>query len=113
MSTALTAAAGLLPQSLRGYAKAIVPLVAALIAALVQYLNTGTFDDAAMATAVTGASTALLTALTSNQHDVLHDEEADIPDADGLALSLGNYPAPPDAEDFSDGEPLVNGPRDV
>jgi hypothetical protein len=115
MSTTLTALAGLLPARLQPYAKAIFPALLAAIAVLVQYANTGSFDDTAMATAITGASAALVAFHTSNHHDLLHDEEDDVPEADDLGRSIVNYPPPTGTDGFAPApfaeEALVNGPR--
>ncbi len=115
MSTTLTALAGLLPAPLQPYAKAILPAILAAVAVLVQYANTGTFDDAGMATAITGASAALVAFHTSNHHDLLHDEEDDVPEAENLGRSIVNYPAPTGTGGFAPApiaeEALVNGPR--
>jgi hypothetical protein len=70
----------LLPAKLRPFAKSVLPALAASVAVAAQFLSTGAFDRAALATAVTGLSAALVAYLTSNDGHLL-DEAADVPDA--------------------------------
>lgn len=56
----------MLPASLQPYAKAVVPFVLSLIAALGQFLVTGEFDRAELVTALTGSLTSLVTLLVPN-----------------------------------------------
>ena len=61
MSTFLTALVGKLPVGLQPYAKALVPVVVAAVALVVQLVETNTFDTAELWTAVGAAVVALLT----------------------------------------------------
>jgi hypothetical protein len=67
MSTFLTALVGKLPVSLQPYAKALVPVVVAAVALLVQVVETNTFDTAELLTAVGAAVVTLLTLAVPNR----------------------------------------------
>jgi TRAP-type C4-dicarboxylate transport system permease small subunit len=56
----------LLPPALRPFAKAVIPALATVIAVAAQWLSTGSFDQTAMVTAITGLATAILAYFTTN-----------------------------------------------
>lgn len=62
----LNALVGKLPVGLQPYAKALVPVVLAVVAVVVQWAESGTFSTDELWTAVGGAVVALLTLVTPN-----------------------------------------------
>lgn len=88
MTTLLDLLVRLLPAPLRPFAKAVLPALATVVAVGAQVAAGGTFDRAALATAITGVAAATATFLTSNTSHLL-DEAVDVPDR--AAVSGGAY----------------------
>ena len=63
----LNALVGKLPVSLQPYAKALVPVVVAAVAVLVQFVESDTFDTAELWTAVGGFVVFVLTYVVPNR----------------------------------------------
>jgi hypothetical protein len=78
MSTTLDYLVRLLPASLQGSAKALIPAVGTVIAVAAQYAATGAFDQAQLITAITGLSAAFVTHRTTN-NAAGFSEEIDLP----------------------------------
>jgi hypothetical protein len=66
MSAIFALVVKLLPTALQPFAKSIIPALATVIAVVAQWLSTGSFDQAAMVTAITGFTTAVIAYFATN-----------------------------------------------
>jgi hypothetical protein len=78
----------LIPAKVRPYAKAVLPLVLALVAAALQWAITGEFDTSEIATALTGIATSGVTFGTSNGEPVDYIDARE-PTEDETETTLG------------------------